>query len=345
MNLNRELIQELLINEVSHELDERPKTGEKRKFAFYSPFCNDTEKKCVMWFPSGRFRCYKSGEEGDFFKFIKLIKNLNSFSEAKYYFIKNYLKSNDSIKNFINHETQDFEEEKEIDEIKLPEGSEKFNKLKHIKYFNYLKDRELSNEAIDSMNLFIEQKTQRIIFPIYSNDNSKLLYYTGRSIDKNQKLRWVDAVSKHKSEVVFSLNKNLQTIYLVEGIFDSLKIDGGVSLLGSYLHETIEKELISKNYYKIIVVMDNDLPGLEAQLKIILKLRKKRNVHIWNWDNEKINKYKDFGEIPLSILNELKSINYYSANEQGILKWKLLNIKKFELEKRIQLNRLIKYGY
>ena len=149
MNLNRELIQELLINEVSHELDERPKTGEKRKFAFYSPFCNDTEKKCVMWFPSGRFRCYKSGEEGDFFKFIKLIKNLNSFSEAKYYFIKNYLKSNDSIKNFINHETQDFEEEKEIDEIKLPEGSEKFNKLKHIKYFNYLKDRELSNETID----------------------------------------------------------------------------------------------------------------------------------------------------------------------------------------------------
>jgi hypothetical protein len=344
MNLNRELIQELLLNEVSHELDERPKTGEKRKFAFYSPFCNDTEKKCVMWFPSGRFRCYKSGEEGDFFKFIKLIKNLNSYSEAKYYFIKNYLKSNDLIKNFINRETQDFEE-KEVDEIKLPEGSEKFNKLKHIKYFNYLKDRELSSETIDLINLFIEQKTQRIIFPIYSNDNSKLLYYTGRSIDKNQKLRWVDAVSKHKSEVVFSLNKNLQTIYLVEGIFDSLKIDGGVSLLGSYLHETIEKELISKNYYKIIVVMDNDLPGLEAQLKIILKLKKKRNVYIWNWNNEKINKYKDFGEIPLSILNELKLTNYYKADDKGILKWKLLNIKKFEMEKRLQLNRLIKYGY
>ena len=42
MNLNRELIQELLLNEVSHELEERPKMGEKRKFAFHSPFCNDT---------------------------------------------------------------------------------------------------------------------------------------------------------------------------------------------------------------------------------------------------------------------------------------------------------------
>lgn len=348
MNLNRELIKELLTTEVSNELEERPRIGEKRKFAFFSPFCNDTEKKCVMWFPSGRFRCYKSGEEGDFFKFIKLIKNFSNYSEAKYYFIKNYLKSSNSIKTFLDSNlSESFEEAEEtLEEIKLPEGSEKFNKLKHLKYFNYLKDREIKSETIENLNLFIEPKSERIIFPIYSDDKSKLLYYTGRTINKNQKIRWVDAISKHKSNVVFSLNKNMQTVYLVEGIFDSLKIEGGISLLGSYLHEPIEKELISKNYYKIIVVMDNDLPGLEAQLKILLRLKKKRkNVYIWNWDNELISKYKDFGEIPSKILEEIKSTNYYLADEKGILKWKLLNIKKFELEKRLLLNRLIKYGY
>lgn len=327
-------------------MEERPRIGEKRKFAFFSPFCIDTEKKCVMWFPSGRFRCYKSGEEGDFFKFIKLVKNLSTYSEAKYYFIKNFLKSSDSIKNFLDNQNNFEEVETEEESIKLPEEVERFNKLKHLKYFNYLKDRNIPIDIIDSLNLFIDVKSERIIFPIYSEDKSKLLYYTGRSIDKNQKIRWLDAVSKHKSEIVFSVNKELQTIYLVEGIFDSLKIHGGVSLLGSYLHETIEKELISKNYYKIIVVMDNDLPGLEAQIKIVLRLKqKKKNIYIWNWNNDKINRYKDFGEIPLNILEELKSTNYYKADEKGILKWKLLNIKKFELEKRIFLNRLIKYGY
>ncbi len=345
MNLNKELIQNFLLNEVTVELEERPKTGEKKKFAFNSPFCLDSERKCVVWFPSGLFRCYKSGTEGNFIHFVKLIKNLSSYSEAKFYVLKNYLSDIKSLKNFL---SDDFNETKELEDeeiLVLPEECEKLSEKKHPEYFSYLINREISNETIKSVNLFINKENKRIVFPIYSNDKSKLLYFTQRSIEKNPKVRWLDSVSKHKSSVTFSVNKDSQIIYLVEGIFDALKVNGGVSILGSYLHSQIEGELKSKNYYKIIVVMDNDLPGLEAQIRIILRLRQKKNVYIWNWENDKIKSFKDFGEIPLSILDELKNSNYYKATESGILKWKLLNIKKFDLEKRIILNRLIKYGY
>jgi len=338
MLIGKDKIEQFLNDEGINDYIESPKNGIKKKFAINSPFCSDTEKKCVIWFNSGKFRCYKSGEEGSFFQFIKFIKNYSSFSEAKMYFLKNYWKGDFKELFSENKNTEEFE--KEESSINLPENAEEFNKELHKEYFNYLNKR-IKETTIDRLKLFIDIKEKRIIFPVY-NINNELVYYTGRSINPDNKLRWKDSVSPYKAELFYEWNSS-QIIYLTEGIFDALKIQGGISILGAYLSDINRKKILNKKPYKIILVFDNDSTGKETQIKSAADFLSDgfKNIYLWNWKHPEINKYKDFGEIPYKIL-ENPSDYYYKFDLSGFLKWKIMNLKDFESEQKERIKRIIK---
>lgn len=332
MLVTKEIIESFIRNEITNDLIEAPKcSAEKKKFLISSIFTNDSEKKMAIWKNSGRFRCYKTGYDGNFITLVMKVKNLN-LQEAKYYILKNYL--NNDLKLLLTNKENYFKRNdlEDFNIISFPDYFEKINE-KHKEYIEYLNKREIDWREL---NLFINPKEKRIVFPIYRNNN--LVYYTQRAIDNN-KLRWKDASVGNKEGLFFQKEKT-EIVYLCEGIFDSLKIRGGIALLGSHVSEKTVKEILNQNPYKIVIVMDNDPQGFKSQILLFIALRKLNFKNIYFFDWSKFNE-KDLGEIPKYKLENIESL-IYKADNKGLMKWILENMKKIDENYRKQIKTQIR---
>jgi len=90
-----------------------------------------------------------------------------------------------------------------------------------------------------------------------------------------------------------------EEIWLFEGIFDAIHIINGVATLGVAFGD-IKDKLLKRNFKKYIIVMDNDIAGRKAKLRIAKELKDEgKNVYIYNYKgiNEE---YKDFGEMAIN---------------------------------------------
>jgi hypothetical protein len=108
----------------------------------------------------------------------------------------------------------------------------------------------------------------RIIFPI-KNLNGDILYFQGRSLDPETKLRWLTSANDNKTEQsVFSyfyntdiLSKDIKTLFICEGITDALSLQeldlNVVASLNLYPPLLKYKHSLDKLDY-IIAFYDND---------------------------------------------------------------------------------------
>jgi DNA primase len=237
-------------------------------------------------------------------------------NEAKNYFISNYiLKGNLDLKKYLNKK----EENVEIKEnyIQWNDSFERFDINKHKEHFNFLyHNRKIELHRIKNTKIFIDNYTNRIVFPIY--ENNKLIFYTKRSIIPSE-YSWI----KSKGDEVYPI-WNFDNIYYecytFEGILDAIHLKKGIALLGANLQESIEK-LGSKKCKIYNIIMDNDEAGLRAKIKIanILKYDFNAQVNIYNYKN--IN-CKDFGEMKIKGINfQLKERLYpYDLKTQLLIK-------------------------
>lgn len=282
------------------------------KIMINEPWENDTKMRCgiisknengkqKIFFNSFKAVAIISDEyKGDFYKFVKIIKNFSSIKEAKFYFLKKYVLKNNinELKNIITDTTfsysdKEYDIENKTTSINFPEHFRKINK-KDIKYIKYLLKRGLSIQDIKKHKIFIDEKQERIIFPTYYN--GILEFWSGRSIKDNIVLPWLHSESFKNIEVlpIWNLdNVNGNTISLFEGIFDAIQVYNGVALIGAKWNKILRDKILNKKYVRINIIMDNDIAGKKIKLKIAQDLIKyHNNVYIYNYKGIS---EKDFG--------------------------------------------------
>lgn len=287
------------IDDVKDFLQEEGFTVKQRGKWLYtnSPFYKDGKTRCCFSFSDqhstvvftdfiARAKIDDEIYRGSFWKFLALYKELGSISDAKLWFLTNVKKLK-----LTNTENKQQAKIKKPEKLELPERFERFDKIKHPEFNDYMLGRRVTQEKIDSLKLFIDPKYNRLIFPIY--ESNELVNYTGRAIDNNP-MRWQKSSVKGVYPI-WNLENVEETVWIFEGIFDALRVNNGVAVLGASLNEEMLDKICNKNLYKIVVVMDNDDAGRKAREQICYMLTERlQKVFVYDWKDIK---EKDFSEI------------------------------------------------
>ena len=139
-----------------------------------------------------------------------------------------------------------------------------------------MEDRNIQKNVIDTLKFCTTEKRKykkyknRIIIPFY-NEEDRLFYFQGRAISKyNQPkyINWEGEDSKPEYNE-FGVNKE-ETVYIIEGLFDSTFVDNAVSVLGVKLSHS-KLLYLSDKYKKGVYCMDNDPDGLKWTTMLLKK--------------------------------------------------------------------------
>lgn len=264
------------------------------------------------------FNAYKAsatiGDEfhGGWYKFVKLVKGFNSIQEAKDYFNSQYVGNISDVYQYYNKKLPP-NNDPTIQPIEIPDDFERFDPVKHEKYFHYLRDeRKIPSEIIHKLRLFVNKGEQRIIFPVY--ENNKLIFYSGRDITGFNPYPWKKSEGDDKHPI-WNLDSIIgNVVYVFEGINDAVYIQNGIALFGVGTEKQFEK-ILKKQFNKIVLVFDNDIPGRKAKYKWAEWLREKNHsgIYIYNYFGIK---QKDFGKmVEENIQFELNErIHYWDYN-------------------------------
>lgn len=157
----------------------------------------------------------------------------------------------------------------------LPEGYHPLNdrlntNIYKISYEYVIQERKLTEEDIDFFKIGyteIGKRKNRIIIPSF-NTNGIINYFEARTIFKNNKMTYYKPDSPDKSDIIFNemhVNWDLP-VYLVEGIFDSMRIPNSIPLLGKDLKDTLlfEKILL----YKPVIILCFDVDAIKDTIEI-----------------------------------------------------------------------------
>lgn len=201
------------------------------------------------------FKCWACGDTHDTHgSLYKLIKKYGSDKQLKKYII---LKPDSEIEN-----------SKVYKKIVLPEDyisiSEVSNIFKLTPYYKeakkYLNDRNVDDKMIKKFNIGFCYKgdyQNRIIIPSYDN-NSELNYFIARSYKKYSKLKYKNPEAQ-KENLIFNeyFIDWSKTIYLVEGVFDSIFLDNSIPMLGKHLSNYLHEKLYT-SAREIVIILDGD---------------------------------------------------------------------------------------
>jgi 5S rRNA maturation endonuclease (ribonuclease M5) len=141
-----------------------------------------------------------------------------------------------------------------------------------VKTHNYWNKRGISSQTCDYFNMGLAFKGQmagRSVIPLYSESYDKIIGFTGRAIQKDNKIRW-----KHigeKQNWLFPANKveinKVRTVILLEGPADALalhecNIKNTICLFGTTISSKQLGFLIKSNPEKIIIALNNEASNI-----------------------------------------------------------------------------------
>jgi DNA primase len=125
---------------------------------------------------------------------------------------------------------------------------------------NYLKTRNVTDEMILRYNIGFAYDglyANRIIIPSYDSE-MKLNYFIARSYLTKTKLKYKNP-DVRKEIIIF--NEHLlnwdETIYIVEGAFDSIFVPNSIPLLGKVMSDYVFSK-VYENAKKVVVLLDGD---------------------------------------------------------------------------------------
>lgn len=205
---------------------------------------------------SGIWHCFSCGKAGNIFTLIKYLSGIEGIEALRY--LKDYVK--------INNTTEDIYlklKEKIIGKIPIRKIV-KVPKNRKISSHPYLIQRGIYQQEIEEWDMreVLEPPYKSwILIPI--SQNGILRNYFLRDTIKNRK-RYSNLPRK---DILFGIDKAFdfnKPIYIVEGIFDLIFLRRvGVQVVASLSNRLYTEQIeLLKNYKEVILVPDNDLPGL-----------------------------------------------------------------------------------
>ena len=132
----------------------------------------------------------------------------------------------------------------------------------------------LKNRRINSGDFYVcfdpkNSHFKRIIIPFRTEENIPY-YFQSRTIFDNEKPKYKTMGNSGLSNVIykeFQVNKN-KTVYLCEGILDSLFIKNAVSILGCSISKN-QIKLIKSKFPEYIFVLDSDTPSIKTAKRLL----------------------------------------------------------------------------
>ncbi len=134
--------------------------------------------------------------------------------------------------------------------------------------YNYIKKRNITEEMLVRYNIgfcYTGEYENRIIIPSY-DENKYLNYFIARSYLVKTKLKYKNPEAQ-KEIIIFNeylIDWN-ETVYIVEGAFDSIFIPNSIPMLGKFMSEHLFNKLYD-NAKKIIIILDPDAYGDQERL-------------------------------------------------------------------------------
>ena len=203
------------------------------------------------------FKCWVCAEShethGSIFKLVKKFGNPKQ--------LKNYLLLKPD-------EGEDFSK-RVYKTVKLPQDFIPFKEasegLKMTPYYkqayNYIKSRNITDLMVQMYNIGFCYRgiyENRIIIPSYDCER-RINYFIARSYLNRTKMKYKNPEAQ-KELIIFNeyLVEWNETIYIVEGAFDSIFIPNAIPLLGKFMSDHLFHTLYEKVKGKIIIVLDPD---------------------------------------------------------------------------------------
>ena len=213
----------------------------------------------------GVYKCWVCAESHETHGSIyKLIKKYGNAKQLKKYLL-------------LKPEEQDEGVKKVYNQIKLPT---EFIPIRDASFgmkltpgykqaYNYIKRRNITDLMLQIYNIGFCATgiyENRIIIPSY-DENNRLNYFIARSYLNNTKMKYKNPQAQ-KEIIIF--NEKLidwnETVYIVEGAFESIFIPNAIPMLGKFMSEHLFSKLYN-NAKKIIIVL-----YLIQNLKIVYQL-------------------------------------------------------------------------
>ena len=289
-------------------------------YNFRCPICGDSQKhknKARGYFyqvkTNTNYKCHNCGASLSFNNFLKQIDP----TLHKQYTMEKF-KDGHTGKNFVVEEPKlEFKKPVFKSKLDLPKASE----IPFAK--NYLEKRKVdSTQFYYASNFkkwvntkkqtfdYIKKDESRIIIPMYDTERN-LIGFQGRSLIPNS-VKYITIMLNEEAPKVYGLDKinSKETIYVVEGPFDSTFVKNSIAMCGS------DSSLACLEGSSIVYVYDNEPRNKEIVERIDKCITRGEQVIIW----PTIIADKDINDMVLSghdIMSVLKS-NTYSGLEAQI---------------------------
>ena len=239
---------------------------------------NDYKRHMSINTETGLWRCFKSGETGNFIKLYSILENC-SYSRAYEKFALRELLM----------ETPVEDPEKEI------QGFENTDLFELAKDNDFIKSRFL-----DSFDFYLAKEgfyKDRLIIPFFDGDKN-LFYFQARSL-KGQEPKYLNCKRLKSSTVLYPYDYASQKpLYITEGVFDCLSLQlvgrNATTTLSCY---TSKEQMQQLRHYQgpLVCAFDNDNPGREGAEKFMRLARKYKRTDLYSVSPN--TPYKDWNEI------------------------------------------------
>lgn len=263
--------------------------------------------------------------------------NFFKYNLAQSKVAKNYLVSRKINKNIVNKFSIGYAD-------KNFEGLTKFLLNK-----GYTKEELVDNSLSNIKNgELIDFFVNRIIIPIF-DINGNTIAFSGRSLERDNNVKYLNSketIVFIKSKTIYNLSEALKyskrdkKIYLVEGFFDVISlskknINNAIALMGTNINTNFTSLINNAIKVPLSIVPDNDIPGLEAAIKIG-NLFKSQNIDFsYSLIPEK---FKDIDEW-IKSLKEDENLDISSSLQVEVLYRKLK--KEYNLNNLSELSKFI----
>ena len=287
---------------------------------FYCVFCKHHKKKLSLNLEKGKYKCWICDAAGPI---QRLVRKHGTFLQLQAW---RELTGQVEIADFDNLFAQQAEETVEEQLISLPEEfaslcNRNFS-LTSVQAKNYLQARGIEKDDILRWKIGFcptGEFAERIIVPSFKLDG-KCNYFVGRTYAKH----WKKYLNPPQSrDIIF--NELMidwdEDVILCEGVFDALKIENSIPILGSTLREDSKLfAQIVKNDSAIYLALD---PDAEKKIGLLIESLLSYGIEIYKVE---INPYKDVGEMSKEEFLRRKGKATLIKNTDSLLLQKIMSI-------------------
>jgi len=270
----------------------------KDEYLFKCPFCAHHKKKLSVNLEKNVYKCWVCDMKGNVGMLVKKAGNQSLYH--RWCALNEQVADTDLEKHFNG--------QKEVDNVKVSLPKEYICLASNTAAFynrrplNYLKKRGISKNDIFVWKIgYCEEGKfkDRIIIPSFDVDGN-CNYFVARSYTSHFLAYKNPPVSK--SNIVFNellINWN-DPVVLVEGVFDSIKTDNSIPLLGSSLSHTSKLfQTLVEHTKKVVIALDAD--ALKKSLQIIKNLLE-YNIEVYQADTTMV---EDLGSVSKEKTSEI----------------------------------------